>query len=412
MKWLKRIGLTIGALLALVVLAMGGLYFWLSSAAVTVPDPRGEAPTDARVYDDQYLPAIEEARAILSEARTDLGAPAVTVAISIGGEMVWAEAQGYADIESREPATLASRFTIGSVSKTITATAAALMAEEGTIDLDADIHTYLPDYRELPYPLTLRQLLSHQGGVRHYEFAWAPPIFTESGLNIQFDTTASALSIFEDDPMLFEPDTSFNYSTFGYTLASAVMEAAAEEGFLELLQSRVFARAGMVDTSADYADRPVPNRVSDYLALLYIEGLLPAPETNNSYKWAGGGLVSTATDLVRFGTAVLQGDLVSAESREMMFTPRATSDGETNPQYYGLGWRDHLLSYPRGSDNYLRMINHGGTSVGGTAILMLLPDQDIVIAMTANVTPPGGSGPLRTDAANIARVFISSREGP
>ena len=118
------------------------------------------------------------------------------------------------------------------------------------------------------------------------------------------------------------------------------------------------------------------------------------------------GLVSTPSDLARFGNALLQGSLLERETMEMMFTPRTTSDGEINAQYYGLGWRMGGMYYPSGSDTIITMINHGGTSVGGTAILLLFPDSGLVIAMTANVTPPGGSGPLRSEAASIARIFL------
>lgn len=411
MKWLKRIGAIIALLILLVMVGAGGLYAWLLSGTVEVPNLSSGAPVETRVYDATYLPVIEDARALLAAARADLNAPAVSVAISMDGEMIWAEALGYADVETQAPVTLRSRFTIGSVSKPITATAAMRMAEASALDLDTDIHGYVPDYPALPYPLTMRQLLSHQGGIRHYEFAMTPPIFTESGLNVQFDTTAEALTIFQDDPLLFEPDTDFSYSTYGYTLVSAVMEGAGDEAFLDLLQEYVFGPAGMTDTSADFRDQHVPNRVSDYTSLAFLDGLLPAPETNSSYKWAGGGLVSTPTDLVRFGNALLYGGLVSAEARDEMFTPRTLTNGEINEQYYGLGWRNGGLSYPRGSDNYLTMINHGGTSVGGTAIVILLPDQNLVIAMTANVTPPGGSGPLRSDAASIARLFLDHLGG-
>lgn len=411
MTWLKRIGAALALLVLLVVAGAGGLYAWLLSGTVDVPNLASGTPSESRVYDEAFLPVIEEARAMLAQDRTDLNAPAISVAISIDGELVWAEALGYADIPSRAPVALNSRFTIGSVSKTITATAAVAMAEDGAFDLDADIHDYVPDYPDLPYPLTARQLLSHQGGIRHYGFAMTPPVFTESGLNVQFDTMGEALALFQDDPLLFEPDTDFSYSTFGYTLASAAMEGAVGEPFLDLLQTHVITPAGMTDTSADYQDRPVPNRVSDYVTLRFLDGLLPAPATNSSYKWAGGGLVSTPTDLVRFGNALLAGELVSLQGRDEMFTPRTTTDGEVNPQYYGLGWRNGGLSYPRGSDNFLTMINHGGTSVGGTAIVILLPDQNLVIAMTANVTPPGGSGPLRTDAADIARLFLDHLGG-
>lgn len=404
MKWLKRIGLGIASLVAIAVIGIGALYFWLASAALEAP-PLGNA-TQAQVYDDAYLAAITAASTSVTEARTNLSAPGITVAVSIGGELVWEEVQGLADIESAAPLTLGSRFIIGSVSKTITATAAARLWEQGLLDLDADIHTYLPDYPALPYTLTTRQLLSHQGGIRHYAFAMNPPVFSESGMNTPYATTQDALSIFSEDELLFEPDTDFQYSTYGYTLVAAVLEAASGQDFLSLLQAEVFDPARMPNTSADYQDRPVPDRVSDYVTLMYVDGLLPAPASDPSYKWAGGGLVSTSADLVRFGTALLEGELVSPETRDVMFTARTTSDGEINPQYYGLGWREGGMYYPRGSESLTPMINHGGTSIGGVAILMIYPEHDMVVAMTANVTPPGGSGPLRSAAAEVARTFL------
>lgn len=406
MKWFKRVLAAVAVLAVLLFAGAGGLFAWLNAGSLDVPNLTAGAPSVSRVYDETYGATIDESREVMARMRATWQAPAVSIAVAIDGEIIWAEALGYADIESLTPATLESRFAIGSVSKSITATAAASLWEEGMLDLDTDIHDYVPDFPELPYPLTTRQLLSHQGGIRHYQFAMIPPVFSENGLNEAFPTTGDALQLFENDPLLFEPDTDFAYSTFGYTLASAAMEGASGMGFLDLLQQRVFDPAGMTHTAADRHDAPAADRVSDYIWLRLVDGVLPAPETNSSYKWAGGGLVSTPTDLVRFGNALLGSDLVSEESRAVMFTPRTTADGEINPQYYGLGWRIGGLYYPRGSDNIIPLINHGGTAMGGTAIVLLQPESGIVIAMTANVTPPGGSGPLRGAAADIARLFL------
>jgi len=412
MKWFKRIVATVAVLTVLLIIGVGGLFAWLNAGSLDVPNLSANAPSASQVFDQSYASTIEESREVMARMRAAWQAPAVSIAVAIDGEIIWAEALGYADIEPLTPATLESRFAIGSVSKSITATAAASLWEEGILDLDTDIHDYVPDFPELPYPLTTRQLLSHQGGIRHYQFAMIPPVFSENGLNEAFPTTGDALQLFENDPLLFEPDTDFAYSTFGYTLASAAMEGASGVGFLDLLQQRVFDPAGMTRTAADRHDAPAADRVSDYIWLRLVDGVLPAPETNSSYKWAGGGLASTPTDLVRFGSALMSGKLISAETRDTMFTPRTTADGEINPQYYGLGWRIGGLYYPRESETIIPMINHGGTAMGGTAIILILPESGIVVAMTANVTPPGGSGPLRGAAADIARHFLDQMSAP
>jgi len=402
MRLLKYIAILFG-----IILLGGGILALLTFQEMReLPSLNSNTQIASEIYDDRYLAAIEASKERLVQARQDLSAPALSIAISVKGELVWAEALGVTDLDTNTPVTLQSRFAIGSVSKPLTAVAAALLAEAGTLDLDGDVRSYVPAFPEKPWSLTTRQLLSHQAGIRHYRFAAIPPVFSETGLNEQFDSVQDGLSLFAEDDLLFEPDTSFSYSTFGYSLASAAMEGASGQSFLELMQSSLFDPLQMSNTSADYSDRAVENRVSDYFQLFPEGGLLPAPETNVSYKWAGGGIASTPTDLVRFGSALLAGEIVESETLDELFTPRTLPSGELNAQHYGLGWRNGGLYYPRGSDTIITMINHGGTALGGVAILILMPDSGIVIAMCANSSGRGGSSAIRSEAAAIVRTFL------
>ncbi len=402
MRILKYIAIVLGVLL----LGVGALAFLTYQEMREIPALDPSSQIVSKVYDDQYLPAIKASRELLAQARQDLSAPALSLAISVKGELVWAEALGVTDLDSNAPVTLESRFAIGSVSKTLTAVAAALLFEADTFDLDADVRTYVPTFPEKTWVMTTRQLLSHQAGIRHYEFARIPPTFSETGLNEQFDSVEDSLSIFADDDLLFEPDSSFSYSTYGYTLASAALEGASGQPFLDLLQTSLFDPLQMTHTSADFSDRTVENRVSDYFQLFPEGGLLPAPETNVSYKWAGGGIASTPSDLVRFGSALLAGHIVEPETLNELFTPRALPSGELNPQHYGLGWRNGGMYYPSDSETIITMINHGGTAVGGVAILILMPDSGVVIAMCANSSSRTGSNAIRSEAAAIVRIFL------
>lgn len=395
------------SVLGILLLGVAALAAFVVSKVEDIPPLDLINQVDTEILDDTFLPVIEKSQDVLIEARKKLNTPAISVAISVNGELIWAEARGVSDLQTLEPASTASKFIIGSVSKPITAAAAVRLAEAGLLDLDADVRTYAPRFPEKSHVITTRQLLSHQAGIRHYKFALNPPFFSESAMNEQFDTVDESLSIFADDDLLFEPNTSFQYSTYGYTLVSAAIEGASGQSFLDYLQTDIFDPIGMNRTSADYADRQIDQRVSDYVQTIYAEGkVLPAPSTNSSYKWAGGGLVSTPTDLVRFGNALLAAEIVSPDGLEEMFTARQVSSGETNPQHYGLGWRMGLLSYPKGSDTYFSMINHGGTSIGSITILMLMPENGIVIAMCANSTGSSGSGAIRSEAAAIVRLFI------
>ncbi len=136
---------------------------------------------------------------------------------------------------------------------------------------------------------------------------------------------------------------------------------------------------------------------------------MPAPATNSSYKWAGGGLASTPTDLVRFGNAMLSDVLLSDVTRATVFAARSLPGGELNPQHYGLGWRIGGLALTEeesGEERIIPVWNHAGTRAGSTAVLLVVPDHEVVVAMASNTVGRGASGPLTSVAAKVARQFI------
>ena len=375
----------------------------------TIPAPGVATGDNQKVYDDSYSGAITSVGDELEAYRASLVSPSISVAVGVGGDLVWADAHGYADIESQAPATPDTIYAIGSVSKPITAVLAALLWQARLLDIDANVRDYVPSFPVKEHSITVRQLLSHQAGIRHYRFAWKPPVFSESTLNREFANTEEALALFANDALLFEPDTDFNYSTFGYTLIAAAIERVTGQPYIGALQGYIFEPLKMERTSIDLAGQIPGTRATDYVGTFSKKAVIKAPVTNSSYKWAGGGLVSTPTDLVRFGNAMLSNGLLSEQTRTTVFTARALSSGDLNPQHYGLGWRIGGLvvtDEETGEDKIIPLIHHGGTRAGSTAVLMIVPDHDIVVAMTANTVGRGGSGPLTSIAAKIARHFI------
>ncbi len=388
------------------------------AAVYVLQEPIPGGPTDAAAKDGVSDPRYAEVIAKLSEDldsdRRSLVAPSISVAVAIDGDLIWADARGYADIGSRTAATSDTVYAIGSVSKPITAALTALLWEQGLLDIDADIREYVPEYPAKPFPITLRQLLSHQAGIRHYKFALIPPTFSESQLNREFASVVDSLALFADDGLLFEPDTDFNYSTFGYTLISAAIEMVTGVPYSVALQDHLLAPLAMHKTSIDRTSFLPGTRATDYVGTFSKKAVIRAPATNSSYKWAGGGLASTPTDLVLFGSALLDDRLLSESTRKAIFTARAMRSGELNPQHYGFGWRiGGLLLTDRasGEGTIIDLYHHGGTRAGSTAILMVVPDHALVIAMASNSIGRGGSAPLTRVAAKVAREFIAFEVG-
>lgn len=392
-------------LLLFAALAVGGLFALYESNKVAIPDLAKSSAVDSRTVEGAPSGAIAHAAERLEQLRRENGYPAVSVAVAVDGVVVWQETRGWASLEGKAQATVDTSFAIGSVSKTLTAAVAMKLAERGVLDLDTDIRKYLPSFPQKEHVITARQLLSHQAGIRHYKFALSPPTFSEFGSTVQYDRVVDGLAIFANDPLRFKPDTDFYYSSYGYNLLSAVMEAAAGVPFLELMQAELIAPLQLTNTGPDDKLKPVAGRAADYQNLLRDGAVLPAPFTNSSGKWAGGGFRATPTDLARFGAALLRGEVVSAQTLQTMFTPRTLANGKVNRQNYALGVRVDQIKDSAYPGKSWRAVHHGGVAIGAQAMFVMLPDQKIVVALSVNASTQPPARGMFDAATDIAVLF-------
>jgi len=342
-------------------------------------------PATLRTVDARYAAARARAHAIACEQLAP-NIPGFALAVAVDGKLVWSEAFGYADVEAKRQATTATQFRIGSVSKPLTADAVAQLYEAGKLDLDAPIQRYARTFPDKGVPITTRELGGHLGGIRNYKG-------NEFTLNQHYATVTAALAIFQNDPLIAPPGTKYSYSSYGFNLISAVVEGASGEQFLTYMRRHVFAPLGMTHTAPDKNDSVIVNRTQFYDRKESGE-FVPSPAVDNSYKWAGGGFLSTAEDLVKFGSAYLSPGHLKAATLELLFTPQHTTSGEATG--YGIGWflgpdtLGHRTAY------------HGGGSIGGTTVFGIDRDSHVVIALVTNLTD------ARLDAARDIRLVFDS----
>ena len=185
--------------------------------------------------------------------------------------------------------------------------------------------------------------------------------------------------------MLFEPDTDFKYSSFGYTLLSAAVEGATRSHFLDVMQGEIFTPLGMTASGPDDRRKSNPERATEYQNFAGDGYVAPAPMSNVSMKWAGGGFRATPSDLARFDMALLEGKVVTPQSRELMFTPRMLRNGKVNPQKYGLGFRISQWPDAAHPDRPFKAAHHGGVAIGTQSLLLVMPDDNVVVAFSGNV---------------------------
>ena len=349
----------------------------------------------------EYADAVDRARPFVRALVVEENLPGLSLAVGLAGEVVWAEGFGWADIDARRPVTPQTLFRVGGVTKPMTATAVGLLHERGLLDLDAPVRNYVPSFPEKEWPITTRQLMGHVAGVRN-------PPFDEALLYMRdhCESPLDGLELFADDPLLFPPGTRYRHSSYGWTLVGAVVEAAAGEPFLDFMQREVFDPSDMPDTALDDVLRPAARRTSFYwpfAARNTRNGVEDAADGDNSCLQGAGGLLSTPSDVVRFGLAILSGRLLRSETLDMLRTPLELESGESTG--YGLGW--FVRSAPLGTRaNTTAIFGHSGTSVGGFTSLMTLPEHGIVVGVTTNVSLAPDRVPHRFLAESLPSLSL------
>jgi CubicO group peptidase (beta-lactamase class C family) len=341
-------------------------------------------------------------------------APALSLAVAGAQGPLWSMALGTADLELGVPARPDHLFRIGSVSKVLTTTAAARLVTRGLLELDTPVAYWLPDLPPHHRATTLRQLFTHRGGVRHYLVKDLDPkqpgssIFTRASWS-----NAAILAAFIDDALVGPVGEAVSYSSWGYSLASLVMEAAAGQPFLELIEAEIGRPFGLGTLAADEPARIVPGRVRGYMGdeeLRRLRGQFPdagwpdpaggwanALPINPAYCWAGAGFLMSVPDMARFGALHLDesAGLLTPAERALLFTPLTEASASSPP--LGLGWRVDADSEGR------PRWHHAGATPGGRAALVVYPEQSLSIALASNcmVVPGDVLGP----ASELADIF-------
>ena len=339
----------------------------------------------------------QNASAVLRRTRDTLGIPALAAAAARPDRLEWNDAAGMADLELQRPADNKSRFRLGSCSKVVTATIALRLAERGVVDLDRPIAGYRPDLPDAHRTTTLRQLFAHVGGVRHY----APRDFAPSAGALPIDLRAypspvQALAVFIGDPLVAPVGETYLYSTFAFTLISAILETAAGVSFPELIRREVSEPLGLT-FAAETANTILADRVRPYGRRGQSGPVENAEPVNPDYKWAGGGMIGTASDLARLGAALLRPGYLTRASLDQMVRPLAPRRARANDPVVGLAWR--IDTDPKGR----RRFHHAGSIQGGRSGVVIYPDAGLALAMTSNLsdTPLTPLGPL----GELADVF-------
>ena len=308
------------------------------------------------------------------------------VSVVKDGEILTSRGFGFADLETRRP--MDGEDTMvrpGSVSKLFTWTAVMQQVEQGNLDLDEDINTYIDFEIESPFdePITLRHLLTHTAG------------FEEVVRNLIITNPEQLISIEEYlktyiPPRIFAPGTTPAYSNYATALAGHIVAEVSAMSFEDYIEANIFAPLNM--NSSTFV-QPLPTKFEDRMSKGYATGADPkAGEYELVPAGPAGSLVSTASDMAKFMIAHLEegGPLLEPDTSEQIMTPQMDITPPLNQMSLGFYQQDF---------NNLRSRGHGGDTMFFHSDLYLLIDEDVGLFISMNSSSPM-AGVLRGELAN------------
>jgi D-alanyl-D-alanine carboxypeptidase len=311
----------------------------------------------------------------------------ISVAVVRGSDTLLMRGYGEVDLEWDVPTPVdgVASYEIGSMTKQFTAASILRLVEDGRLDLDADITTYLPDFDTHGYAIPVRRLLDHTSGIKGYT---EMRIFGEIAMmKLPRD---SLVTLVESEPLDFEPGTALIYNNSAYFLLGLIIEEITGQTYEEYVSQNFFGPLGMEDSY--YCSE---RAVRDHRAHGYDGspgGLLRAAYLDHTWPYAAGSLCSSVGDLVRWNQALHGGEVLSDESYQTLTTPMPLKDG--TPTRYAMG----LAVVGEGSH---RSISHGGGINGFLSDGRYYPEERLIIVVLQNSTGPRGPGALGAALAEL-----------
>ena len=350
----------------------------------------------ARPFDfaqGKQAPALDFGRldAVAAEELRNTGTPGGAIAVVRGDRVIYTKAFGIANVETNEPVRPEMLFRLGSTTKMFTAAALVTLAEQGKLDLNAPVSSYVTGLNAKVGRVTGDQLLSHQSGF----FDEAPMIGSNDETALEKEVRS-----WTDSRFFTEPGKIFSYSNPGYWFAGFLIEHASKRQYADQLDESIFRPLGMKSTTL----RPM-------VAMTYplAQGHEETPQgprvirpaANNAASWPAGSIFSNVNDLSRFVIAFMNDGYIDGKQVlspaviRQLSTPRAKIPGGNVSYGYGV-----QINHDRGFD----VVSHGGSRAGYGSSIRMVPSKKFGVIAVANRTGIG----LNTTAEMAMQIGLSS----
>ena len=332
--------------------------------------------------------------------------PSLSVAIGHGKKIVFAEAIGLADVDTKKKADPDTQYSVGSLAKPMTGIALAKLTDSNSINLQATVSEYVdkPSYTD---SFTVEELAAHIAGVPHN----TPERDVAEFIEVKDHASPfDAFYVFDSHPLLFSPGSDYKYSSNGYILLSAVIERAAKQNYVDFLKNSIWKTFGMMQTELDTSFAGKENEAI-YYAHLAANGSYEraVAKRDRSFLFGGGGFISTPTDLVKMSQATYDDNFLSSKAKQMLYTPVKLRSGEINSDKYSLGWRVGQISLFDKEETWTALHHGGVTDKAATSYLLVIPECKASIAFATNYIPEK-FWRMRGRMAEILKKYIDEKD--
>ncbi len=317
--------------------------------------------------------------------------PGYAFGIVRGGQLVYSNGYGYANLDYRIPITDSTAFYIGSMAKQFTAAALLLLESDGKLDFNKPVREYLPEFPDYQKEITINHLIHHTSGIRETNslqlFQGIDRKFEEP-----FDTNDLVQLVQQQKELNFSPGREFRYSSGGYALLAKIVEKLSGQSLRDFLDHRVFKPLQMENTFVcDDHNEVVSNRAVSYW-----------PVSDNEFErrsqvfdaYGDGGIITTIKDLAKWDKAFYQDVLHVPDFAAKMYQKTTLDKGDTINYARALNIWNH-----KGQ----RVVQHNGGMLGFRVDMVRFPDLAttfILLGNSAGLDPTG-------DALQIAEILLS-----
>jgi len=291
--------------------------------------------------------------------------PGVALRIIRAGKAIKTAAYGLSNLELNVPVKPETVFEIGSITKQFTAAGILLLAQDGKLSVVDKIIKNIKDTPAAWKNITVRHLLTHTSGLKSY-----------TGLDgfelTRHLTQQQFIEAIAAQPLEFQPGDSWKYCNTGFNLLGHIIENVSGRNYWDYMSERIFRPLGMNCTTNRQPSVIIPNRASGYEQVRHVW-------INRDYDltdvFAAGALVSTVGDLAKWNAALDGDQLLSASTKEKMWTPARLNNGK--PTKYGFAW------FVEATDGHLN-VGHGGATSGFSASIQRFPEDHLAVVILTN----------------------------